>query len=96
VFHTHNEQHRKAHYGAVRLPHTKVKSPQLIGGMSISFTTKQEHRTGQLAGRMAVQSSWTWFSPDAGPHFGNCIRFTRIRSYENYARVCHFFGDKIT
>ena len=93
VFHTYNEQYRKTYFGAALRPsHTKVKSPQLICRMSISFTTEQKHRTGQLAGRMAVQSSWTWFSPDVGPHLANCIRFTRTRSYENYAKLCHFAG----
>lgn len=96
-FHTYNEQHRKTYFGAALRPsHTKVKSPQLICGMSISFTTEQKHRTGQLAGRVAVQSSWTWFSPDVGPHLGNCIRFTRIRLYENYAKLCHLAGAQLT
>jgi len=95
-FHTYNEQHRKTYFGsALRPSHTKVKSPQLICGVSISFTTEQKHRTGQLAGRVAVQSSWTWFSPDVGPHLGNCIRFNRIRLYENYAKLCHLAGVQL-
>jgi hypothetical protein len=55
-----------------------MKSPKLIGRMSISLTSKQQHGTWQFAGCMTVQSPWTWFSSDAGPQLGNYRKFPRI------------------
>jgi hypothetical protein len=80
TFHTYTKQHRRGMQEDVfRLLHTKVKSPQLVGRMSIPLSSKQQHGAGQFAGCMAVQRPWTRFSSDAGPQFGNCIKFTRTK-----------------